>query len=384
MKILVITEHYSDQVKNGSDFFCNSLILELKKSNDLDVLARETDAISNGRYTISNAIYENPATLDEYLITIDFEKYDLIYNLGALSFGCCIVNYIKERLQEITLVNHFQLLYAPYTEKSRLSKAHAELFGDNQLEVMSLATINIFISQDELLSAIKYGANIQPGKAVVIPNGIHISEKFTPTIINSKKVRFLLAGRLNDIIKGADIALRAFERLLKDTDNVFLEIIGDAGQFSSILDAIPSENYTLKKWIPREQLLEAMEQTDVLIVPSRYEPFGLVAIEAMERGKPVIGSDTGGLSEIIHHGYNGLLNPIHNGSLGFYQAMKYLVDNPIKRTKMGENARNSVIENYTIERITRLVNAQFKRTRMNETLFDYYAKLNCREEAIKS
>ncbi|MFT5823024.1 MAG: glycosyltransferase involved in cell wall biosynthesis [Crocinitomix sp.] len=384
MKILVVTEHFSDKVKNGSDLFCNELIHELQKSNDIAILARETDEVFSGDYGISDAIYESPESLQEFLLTIDFEEYDLIYNLGALSFGCCIINYIKERLYEVPLVNHFQLLYAPYTEKSRLSKAHTELFGENQLEVMSIGTVNIFISHDELLSAIKYGAKIPPGKGVVIPNGIRITEGFEHFQNNSKKVHFLLVGRLNDIIKGADIAFRAYERLLKDTDNVFLEVIGDAGQFTSILNSLPTASYSLRKWMPRNELLDVMKQTDILIVPSRYEPFGLVAIEAMEKGKPVIGTDTGGLSEIIQDNYNGLLNPAQNGSLGLYQAMKYLADNPIERIKMGVHARSSVLENYTIERITRLVNAQLKRTRMNVTLFDHYAKLNGHEETYKS
>lgn len=384
MKILIITEHASSQINNGSDYFCNELIFELKKSHRLHILARETDEFFEGTYGISNAVYESPESLQEYLVGIDFGQYDLIYNLGALSFGCCIINYIKDRLNETRLVNHFQLLFAPYSEKSRFSKARTELFGDNQLDVMSLATINIFISQDELLSAIKYGAKFEPGKAVVIPNGIRVTKGFTPVKKNSREVRFLLAGRLNDMVKGADIAFRAFERLLKDFDNVFLEIIGDPGQFTPILNTLPTNSYSIQKWMPRNEFLQAMKRTDILIMPSRYEPFGLVAVEAMEKGKPVIGTDTGGLSEIIQDGYNGLLTPVKNGSLGLYQAMKYLVDNLDIRLEMGLNARKTVVENYTIQRTLMLVNAQLKRTQMNATLFDYYTNLYKYDEAVES
>lgn len=81
-----------------------------------------------------------------------------------------------------------------------------------------------------------------------------------------------------------------------------------------------------------------MSALDIFVLPSDCEPFGLVTIEAMARGIPVVGTDSGGTPEIIRHGENGYLVPPRNAK-AIAEAVYDLICNPVKRIQMGETAK---------------------------------------------
>jgi glycosyltransferase involved in cell wall biosynthesis len=60
-------------------------------------------------------------------------------------------------------------------------------------------------------------------------------------------------------------------------------------------------------WLSPSQLTRWYRSADVLVVPSRYEPFGMVILEGMAHGLPIVASDVGGPAEILDHGRTGLL-----------------------------------------------------------------------------
>jgi glycosyltransferase involved in cell wall biosynthesis len=66
-------------------------------------------------------------------------------------------------------------------------------------------------------------------------------------------------------------------------------------------------NFCFLGWIPHEDLVNLYSQTDIFVMPSLTEAFGVTFLEAMACGVPVIGTRVGGIPEIIQHGYNGLL-----------------------------------------------------------------------------
>jgi len=102
----------------------------------------------------------------------------------------------------------------------------------------------------------------------------------------------------------------------------------------------------------REALLEA---ADVCVVPSVWEEaFGLAALEAMARGKPVVATQVGGIPEIIQPGVTGLLVPPGNDAT-LAQAIASLLANPTTAAEMGRNARRDVNERFNPETLlTRL------------------------------
>ncbi|WP_231510603.1 glycosyltransferase [Fischerella sp. PCC 9605] len=90
---------------------------------------------------------------------------------------------------------------------------------------------------------------------------------------------------------------------------------------------------------------------DVCVVPSYYEPFGLVAIEAMAAGTPVIASEVGGLQHTVVHGETGLLVPPYNAN-ALAIAIRNLLEDPTVRQCYGNAARNWVQSRFSTQAVT--------------------------------
>jgi glycosyltransferase involved in cell wall biosynthesis len=116
----------------------------------------------------------------------------------------------------------------------------------------------------------------------------------------SDRLNLLFVGRL-DPQKGVDDLLAAME-LLTDTP-VHLHVIGDG--VVSTGKARAARNATFYGWLPHELIPAYLSAADALVMPSRWEGFGLVALEAMRAGRAVIASDAGALPEIVANGETG-------------------------------------------------------------------------------
>jgi glycosyltransferase involved in cell wall biosynthesis len=361
MRILVITEYYRNSFANGSEVFAFLLIEELKRKHDITLLAHATnDALPGLNIAISDDVYQSVDELKDFLAThVNPYEYDVIYNLGALHFGCFIVKYLRELFTELTIVNHFQILFGAYAQVEKMSAAKQKLLSKPQIEAATGAALNIFVSVNELCKAYQLGFQLSSSVAV-INNGVDVKNNFvekseppfTVPLINGRKpLVFLASGRFSDHSKGADIAFRAFRRLVHDKKEVYLVAIGHTEKYKFLLNDTPRENYVLLNWQSRSELSKFFLIADVMLVPSRYEPFGMIAVEGMLAGLPVIANDTGGLSEIIDHQKNGLLNRAGNGWLGFYQCMLELALSPERVPAMGQEAKATAIKKYNIEDI---------------------------------
>ena len=129
----------------------------------------------------------------------------------------------------------------------------------------------------------------------------------------AKHPTFVFCGRL-DFEKGVPLLLRAFAHVHTAVPDATLRIIG-RGPLQPELERLVAElelarAVTLTGWLDPAQIDAHLADAWALVVPSLWaEPLGLVAIEAIVRGVPVIASRTGGLSEVIEDGRSGLLFP---------------------------------------------------------------------------
>jgi len=121
---------------------------------------------------------------------------------------------------------------------------------------------------------------------------------------------FGFIGRLSDE-KGLDVLFEAFELLVQRHQSVNLLVIGDGPEKATLL-----QRYGRRTWwkmvrmpgrLSWEEAMRHFSAMDVAVVPSRFEGFGLSAVEAMAASIPVIASDAGGLAEVIEDGHSGLL-----------------------------------------------------------------------------
>lgn len=118
--------------------------------------------------------------------------------------------------------------------------------------------------------------------------------------------------------KGADLVIPAFAQVLKAIPDARLLLVGD-GKLRETMEtqqkqlSIPSGKIAWTGMLPYEKLAEQYAKMHLAWVPSRSEGFGLCAVEAMSQSVPVVASNVGGLSEIIHDGKDGLLFPAGDG-----------------------------------------------------------------------
>lgn len=104
--------------------------------------------------------------------------------------------------------------------------------------------------------------------------------------------------------------------------------------------------------VPNEDLPDYYDAADVFVLPSvsRLEAFGIVALEAMASGTPVIVSDIPGVREVIVEGKHGLLSePMNPEDLA--EKIRTILTNPQLAEKMGKNGRKRVVKNFTWEKV---------------------------------
>ena len=107
----------------------------------------------------------------------------------------------------------------------------------------------------------------------------------------------------------------------------------------------------LCRFLPETVIPEIDLAATAVLANSGHEPFGLVGLEAMAAGTPVVTSDVGGLTEIIRHGENGLL--VDNTPAAIAAALRLLLDNPAFARSLGEAARRTVMERFTVDHMVR-------------------------------
>ncbi|MEJ2355711.1 MAG: glycosyltransferase family 4 protein, partial [candidate division WOR-3 bacterium] len=106
--------------------------------------------------------------------------------------------------------------------------------------------------------------------------------------------------------------------------------------------------------VEREKLPFYYSLADICVIPSLYETFGLVAVEAMSCGAPVIASRVGGLKHTVKEGYSGLhFVPGRSDSLA--KALLKLLENPERLKKMKTNARKRAAIEFSLERTSKQI-----------------------------
>lgn len=148
---------------------------------------------------------------------------------------------------------------------------------------------------------------VSQDKISVIPNGVDL-DRFRPGDQSPDPLQILFAGRLIPQ-KGPDVLLRAFGAVLRRHPDATLTIAGDGTQ-RLYLERLARflglrQRVRFLGWQSPGQLAELYRDCAVLAVPSLYEPFGLVALEAMASGRPVVVSRVGGLAEIVEDEISG-------------------------------------------------------------------------------
>jgi glycogen(starch) synthase len=198
---------------------------------------------------------------------------------------------------------------------------------------------------------------IPDDKLRVIANGVY-PEEFTRTDLDPVKIRsrycawdekmLFYVGRVVRE-KGLGVLLDALPRILAANSKVKLVIAGKG----PYCDELRHRAYQLGIYhrvyftgFIDDNTRNALYQcADVAVFPSLYEPFGIVALEGMAAGAPVVVADTGGMSEIIQHGRNGL-KAYNDNPVSLADNILWALDHPDHTRQMKKQALNDIKKNY--------------------------------------
>jgi glycosyltransferase involved in cell wall biosynthesis len=158
---------------------------------------------------------------------------------------------------------------------------------------------------------------------------------------------FALVGLITPS-KGQDVAIRALASLASDFPDVRLLIVGggNVDPLRKLADVLGMSG-NVEFWGQIGDPYRAYLASDAVLMCSKSEAMGRVTVEAMSACRPVIGYDQAGTSEIIQHGYTGLL--YRDGPESLASCMRQFMQNPAWARQLGNNGWHVAREKYTIE-----------------------------------
>jgi starch synthase len=243
-------------------------------------------------------------------------------------------------------LDHSILIVTPHSDAGR--PAWSKRLFDRIVPRLTLkvAARVIAVSEHEASCLVRMG--VARDRIRVIPNGVDLKEfAEMGTRRDRDGLIALFVGRVDLDQKGLDVLIRAMAKLPRNS-LLRLRIVGEDWGGAELLRQLAlrlgvANRVTFVGKLSRLDLISEFAQADFLVLPSRFEPFGIVVLEAMASGLSVIASRVGGIPEIIAEGKTGLLvEPEDPGALA--GSMQLLSEDDTLRLSMGRAARERVKE----------------------------------------
>jgi glycogen synthase len=199
---------------------------------------------------------------------------------------------------------------------------------------------------------------VDPDRVVVIHNGVD-AQAFARTERRDALARHgvrlpyvLFVGRISEQ-KGIFTLLEAADALPEGVELVLCASSPDTPELQARLEAAVAGRPMIR-WInamlPVEAVVQLYSHAAAFVCPSVYEPFGLINLEAMACGTPVVASRVGGIPEVVVDGETGLL--VEPGDpVALADALRRVLDDPARAARMGEAGRRRVEAHFSWDRI---------------------------------
>lgn len=188
-----------------------------------------------------------------------------------------------------------------------------------------------------------------PEKLKILPRGLD-TDLFNPARrdlafwpgagANGAEVRLLYVGRISRE-KDLDVLVAAYDKVREQGHRLKLYVVGHGPYSEALAAALPDAVFL--GYLTGEALAKAYASADIFVFPSTTDTFGNVIIEAQASGLPVIVSDLGGPKELVEDGVSGIVTKAHDTD-DFARAINRLAGDATLRARMGEKARQSVVD----------------------------------------
>lgn len=204
----------------------------------------------------------------------------------------------------------------PFVVTEHSSKLNRNLLEISRLDARIAA--NAYQKADRVVVVSKaLAANLKQNFGVegqIIPNIVDVSNFQYVERQKKDGFKFISVGNLIKI-KGFDLLIRAFAEAFKDDKTVKLSIVGDGPERKALQDAVNQygigDQITFLRTIGREKVKQIYYDSDAFVLSSRSETFGVVFIEAMATGLPVIATRCGGPESFVDEN-NGMLVKVND------------------------------------------------------------------------
>ncbi|MBO9129633.1 glycosyltransferase family 4 protein [Bacillus sp. 165] len=292
-------------------------------------------------------------------------EFDLIHAHDWLVCTSAIAIKQKYNIPLITTIHA--------TEHGRNNGIHTKLQYEIHMKEKELtqASDAIVVCSQYMKVEVAEILNASQQSIFVFPNGI--DDKFFEQVTGSTDIRtkyqlenqklvFSIGRIVNE--KGFQTIVDAAPSVIAKCRNVFFIIAGKGPMLEYyrrlVNDRGLSKTIKFLGHITEEEQRAFLQQSDIVLVPSLYEPFGIVALEGMLAKKPTIVSDVGGLSEIISHGRTGYkMEPGNSHSL--VQQITAVLDEKKEAEKIAQEGQRYVLEHYSWLRIAQQTGGVYRK-----------------------
>ena len=232
-----------------------------------------------------------------------------------------------------------KVVYCPHAFSflMQTSNGKKKIYSLIEKTLLPMTDAIICVSQYEADRAKAHG--IRADKLWVIHNGVAERQVVKADNLNDPRINLLFVGRF-DYQKGYDILLSAIKR--NPNPNLHLTLIGDSVHSAEAIEKLPDAVYT--GWLKASQMEPYFIAADVLVIPSRWEGFAMVPLEAMSYSVPIIASDATSLPEVIINNETGFL--FKNGDADSLFSVLSRLDKSDLR-EMGRKGNQLFTNNFT-------------------------------------
>ena len=190
---------------------------------------------------------------------------------------------------------------------------------------------------------------LRPSEVLIAPPGVDVQawvpRERTP---NDASFQVVSVARVHHG-KGHDVAIRSVARLREMGRDVRLRIVGggpEGATLQSLVEQLGLDSAVeFTGSVSEDQVMAFLRTADAFVLASRMEALGVVYMEAMALGLPTIGTDVGGVSEVITHEHDGLLVPPDDPE-ALAAAIARLIEDAELRDRLARNARHTAVERF--------------------------------------
>ncbi len=244
------------------------------------------------------------------------------------------------------------------TEAGRMHGIHNDLNRYiHQLEWrLTFESWEVIVNSHSMHAELQRLFGMPKDKIVVIPNGTDpdtFDFPFDPGPMRSQyagpheQIILYVGSLVNE--KGVQVLLDAAPKILSGSPGTRFLIVGTGYYMDNLKNqarALGIDNYVrFLGYVDDDSLKRFFKISDVVCIPSLYEPFGIVALEGMAAGKPVVTSDTGGLTDFVEHGVTGMTT-YTGDSNSLAWGINEVIRNPDMAKRMAKDAYEKVQHIY--------------------------------------